>query len=265
VVFLPIIGPFASFLERRFSAPVEHESRYVSETDPTISDAAVAAISEETAHIIGRVIHQNMRAFSPPLPLPPGQPPVKVPTSNGEKDQDFDTLYRRNKRLEGEILGFALKVQAEPLEPGESERLNRLLSAIRHAVHSAKSLRDIRHDLREFTDSPRHNVYSYLDHFRSVMTQFYSEIYRLKTAGAAQAVFQDFAYLIKRIQEWHDQLHREIYSDIHRGQLADNEISSLLNVNRELLNSNMALLMALQEFSLNEDEAAALNQLPGVT
>ncbi len=69
---------------------------------------------------------------------------------------------------------------------------------------------------------------------------------------------------MRGVQAWHEQLHREIYSDIHGGQLADSEISTLLNVNREMSNSNMALVMALQDFSLKEEEAAALNQLPGL-
>ena len=265
VVFLPIMKPFARFLEGRFTARTEHESLFVGETDPKVTDAALAAIYAETARIIGRVIHQNMRVFSPSLPTPPGQLPVATTPERTDGDLPFAELYRKNKRLEGEILSFALKVQAEPLEADQSERLNRLLSSVRHAVHSAKSLRDIRHNLDEFSESPRNEVFTYLDHYRSVMTEFYGEIYRLRTDSQAGAVFQDFAHLINRVQAWHEQLHRKIYSDIHRGQLDDNEISTLLNVNRELSNSNMALVMALQEFSLKEDEAAALNQLPGLT
>lgn len=265
VVFLPIMQPFAAFLERRFAAIVQHESRYVSETNPTVSDAAIAAISEETAHIIGRVVQQNMRVFSPALPTPPGRLPVSTEISDSDEVHPYDELYRRNKKLEGEILSFALKVQAEPLEPEQSERLNRLLSSIRHAVDSAKSLRDIRHNLEEFVDSPRRQVNSYIDHFRSVMTEFYGAIYRLRAHGETKAVFQDFAEMMKRVQAWNEQLHREIYADIHNGQLADSDISSLLNVNRELFNSNKALVTALQEFSLKEDEAAAFDQLPGLT
>jgi hypothetical protein len=37
----------------------------------------------------------------------------------------------------------------------------------------------------------------------------------------------------------------------------------LLNVNREILNSNIELVMALREFSLKEGEATVLDQLPG--
>jgi phosphate:Na+ symporter len=265
VIFLPFIKLFARFLEQRFADTIRHESIYVHETAPGVPDAAIAAIGEETAHIIGRVIHQNMRVFSPALPVPPGKLPVAAPEIRERGEDSFNELYRRNKQLEGEILSFALKVQAEPLEPAQSERLNRLLSSVRHAVHSAKSLRDIRHNLEELSDSPRDEVSSYLDHFKSVMTEFYSEIFRLRTDDEARAVVQDFAHLLNRVQQWHEQMHREIYADIHRGVLGDNEISTLLNINREMLNSNTALVTALQEFSLKEGEAAALIQLPGVT
>ncbi len=265
VIFLPIMRPFARFLERRFRVAVQHESLFVSETTATVSDAAIEAITAETAHIIGRVIRQNMRVFTPALPTPPGKLPTEVPPQSVEEaDRSYDELYRRNKVLEGEILRFALRVQTQPLEPEQSERMNRMLAAIRHAVDSAKSLRDVRHNLEEFADSPKSDVSSYLDHFRSVMTEFYSEIYRLRTDVDSQPVFQDFAYLLKRIHGWHDQIHHEIYSDIHRGQLVDSEISSLLNVNREFLNSSTALVFALREFSLEEGEAVVLDQLPGV-
>ncbi len=59
-------------------------------------------------------------------------------------------------------------------------------------------------------------------------------------------------------------LHREIYADIRRGQLADNEISTLLNVNRELLNSNIALVVALQDFSLREVDVDMVGELSAV-
>ena len=254
IAFLPIMKPFAHFLERRFVVTVKHESLFVRETAATVSDAAIVAISEETAHIIGRVIRQNMRVFSPPLHTPPGRLPVKtVPRHDQEESRSYDDLYRRNKLLEGEILNFALQVQAAPLEPEQTERLNRLLSSVRHAVHSGKSLRDIRHNLEEFSDSTRAEVVACLEHFRTAMSEFYAQLFELRSSPDSQAVLQDYAYLMRRVQERHDQLHREIYQDIHRGQLGEHEISSMLNVNRELLNSNIALVTALREFALKED------------
>ena len=233
VIFIPLLAPFAAFLGRRFTTATRHESLFVDETTAAVPDAAITAISEETAHIIGRIIRHNMRVFTPPLPVPPGHLPVHTPVlHDGDQQRPFDELYRRNKMLEGEILGFAIKVQAEQLQPDQSERLNHLLAAVRQAVHSAKSLRDIRHNLDEFADSPRDEVNSYLDHFRSTMGAFYGELYRLRAAPDSQPIEQDYTALVTRINGWHDQLHREIYADIHADKLDDYEISSLLNVNR---------------------------------
>ena len=173
VIFLPVMRPFANFLGRRFEVIAKDESLFVNETSATVTDAAIAAITEETSHIISRVIRQNMRAFTPPLPTPPGRLPTDP---DGRADNDaivrFDDMYRRNKVLEGEIVSFALKVQTQRLEPEQSERLIGLLAAIRRAMNSAKSLRDIRHNLEEFVDSPNQYVNSYQEHFRSIMSAF---------------------------------------------------------------------------------------------
>ncbi|MBT8100250.1 MAG: Na/Pi symporter, partial [Gammaproteobacteria bacterium] len=227
VLFLPFIKPFARFLGRRFEARDPHENLFVGETPSTVPDAALRAISKETAHIIGRVIRHNLRAFTPALPTPPGQMPVAAPAASDDASISYEEGYRRNKKLEGEILSYALMVQAEPLEPDRAKRLSRLLSSVRHAVHSSKSLRDIRHNFDEIADSPRPDVYDYLDHFRSVMGEFYASIYRLRTAAIAKATIRDFAEMNDRAQLVHDHLHQQIYADIQSSQIGDNEISSL--------------------------------------
>ncbi len=265
VIFLPFMKPFARFLERRFVADVAEESLYVGETEATVSDAALSAISKETAFIISRVIRHNRLAFSPALPRPPGRPPLESSSHPHDDSRSFDEHYRRNKRLEGEILSFAIRVQGQPLAAEQSKRLNRLLSAVRHAISAAKSLRDIRHNLAELAESPRRELYAYTDYFRSVCTEFYGELYRLGSDTDAHAVVQDFAELLNRVHVGHEQMHSKIYADVQRGSLADAEISSLLNVNRGILNANTSLVLALQEFCLEEDEAATLNQLSDVT
>ena len=265
VVFLPFMKPFAHFLEGRFVADVAQESLYVGETEATVSDAALSAISKETAFIISRVIRHNRLAFSPALPRPPGRPPLESGSHPHDDSRSFDEHYRRNKRLEGEILSFAIRVQGQPLAAEQSKRLNRLLSAVRHAISAAKSLRDIRHNLAELAESPRRELYAYTDYFRSVSTEFYGELYRLGSDTDAHAVVQDFAELLNRVHVGHEQMHSKIYADVQRGRLADADISSLLNVNRGILNANTSLVLALQEFCLEEGEAATLNQLSDVT
>lgn len=263
MLFLPFVHVFARFLNGRFKGKVQRESRHLYEATSVVADAALAAIQEETGHLIARVINQNRRAFYPPLPAPPGACPVPYSGPLPDDALPFDKLYRGSKRLEGEILAFAVKLQARPLEQEESTDLNRLLSAVRFAVHSAKSLRDIRHNLEEFEDSPRTEVNAFREHVRSVMTGFYADLYRLPCSSGKETLFRDFSELLKRVHIWHDQLYREVILDISRNQIDEAEISSLLNVNRELLNSNIALIMAIKDFHLDAAQSEAFRQLPG--
>ena len=79
--------------------------------------------------------------FSPPLPLPPGLPPVESPETEVDPSKGFNAMYRLTKRLEGEILAFATQLQSQPMEEYESQRLTQLLSSIRDAVHSSNQTR----------------------------------------------------------------------------------------------------------------------------
>ncbi|MBT8132473.1 MAG: hypothetical protein KJO35_09410, partial [Gammaproteobacteria bacterium] len=263
LLFLPFIHIFARFLNRRFHRDTTRESRHLSEATPAVPDAALTAIEDETGHLVARVISQNMRAFHPSIPKPPGAYPIPYDGPVPGMQYTFDQLYRRTKRLEGEILAFAVELQTRSLDAAVSARLNQLLSAVRSAVHSAKSLRDIRHNLAEFEESPRAEVNAFLNHARDVMTKFYDEVFTLPGDVDSDIMFRDFAELLKHVHGWHDQLHREILTDISARHIDEAEISSLLNVNRGLLYSNIAIIMAIKDYHLESPQAEAFRQLPG--
>ena len=265
ILFLPLTGLMATQLNRLFVTAPTQEAKYVSEVSPEISEAAMAAMEEETARLIYSVTRQNMRVFRPPLPLPPGLPPVQSPEMETEDRRSFDEMYRWSKRLEGEILAFATRLQSQPMEEHESQRLTQLLSAIRDAVHSSKQLKDIHHNLEDFRDSPLVSVNTYLQHVHSVMSAFFGDLYQLRQAREQAVLFEDLVDLFQRARQRHDQLHHDIIEDVRSVQIPDEIISSLLNVNRELLNSNLSLLMALSYFHLDPEQADAIARMPGVS
>ncbi|MDJ0926661.1 MAG: Na/Pi symporter [Gammaproteobacteria bacterium] len=265
VIFVPIIKPFARWLERFGSERETSEAQYVREMVPEVSDAALAAIEQETAHLIARVVRQNMQVFSPPLPLPPGELPVDTNSAKDSELAKFDAMYDGTKRLEGEILRFATQLQRQPLNEAESRRLSQLLSAVREAVHSTKQLKDIRHNLEEFEDAPGPRINVYLDHFRSVMNSYFTDLFALRRAGQPHPRPEDIVELIQDVHGRHDQMHSEIYADISSGAVPEAVASSLLNVNREVLNSNLSLLSALTDYHLEPERALDLKRLPRTT
>ncbi len=264
LIFVPLLKPFAGWLEQRFVRPLPAMARYLPDVNPAVVDAGLQAIERETARLIARIIRLNMLAFSPPLPVPPGRLPVAVEQPE-EPSGRFGVLYDGTKQLEGEILSFAIRVQSQPLDESQSRRLSQLLSAGREAVHATKQLKDIRHNLREFEALGSPRLLAYLDHFRNVQGSFYAALYALRRAGQQGVRPEDLLECIQQVHAWHDELHGQIYADVSAGTIPQAETSSLLNVNRELLNSNLSLLTALADFHLTPEQALDFRRLPLTT
>lgn len=265
-IFLPFTSRFARFLESLFSAQMPAAAIYLGGVSPKLSEAALPAIERETARLIRHVIAQNMRVFQPPVPTPPGRVPVPGDEpSPGLLEQPFEQQYVATKRLEGEILAFATRLQSEPLDEEESQRLTQLLSAVRESVHSSKLLKNIQHNLDDFAASMSDPVLRYVDYFRTVMTAFYDDVYSLLRPGEDAVDVEDLVETIQEVHRRHDQMHGEIYASISGGSFPETQISSVLNVNREILNSNLALLMSLRDFHLGPAQAETIRQLPGLS
>lgn len=249
VIFLPIIVPFSRFLDRRFTSTVRAEALYVSQTVPDVAEAGLAAVTGETAHIISRVISFELKAFTPPLVMSSGRLPVELPTEPiGQRRGSSDDRYRRIKRLEGEILRFSLDIQKEQLAVTQTSLLTELLSSVRQSVRSAKAIKDIYHNLNDFVDSPKNSLNQYADEFRRRQSTFFDSVFELRASDTEGPIAQDFPELMKLIQALHDQMNAKLYEDIHQDRLQEDEISTVLNVNRELKISNEWLVGAIETY-----------------
>ncbi|MEM7611110.1 MAG: Na/Pi symporter [Pseudomonadota bacterium] len=257
LLFLPLIRPLAGFLRHRFVVEPHLESRFVSQTVASITEAGLAAVEGEVSYLVQRVIDQNRHVFSPPLDIPGSQEGVTSASSYWAGAFEYGQMYRKNKELEGEILEFVAQIQSQPIERAVTTRLNQLLSAARHAVHAAKSLSDVRHNLDELAQSIDPKLVKYHARFRTALEECYGFINEIGSADSAPVV-HDFAEANRLVQSVHDQIHDNIYADIRSNEIRREEISTLLNVNREFLVSNSSLLLALQELGLTETQVTTL-------
>ena len=177
-------------------------------------------------------------------------------------DADHDRCYAEIKQLEGEILGAAVALQSERLEEAESARLGQIISSIRGAVHAAKSMKDTHHDLAVFRESVNDRFNAFFGHFRQSVAEFYQRIESLKVAGIPSLRFEVLVQLKDLNEELHSRMHTRIYQEIHDGELEEVEISTLLNVNRELYISNQSVLTALADALLDERAAEEYGSIP---
>jgi phosphate:Na+ symporter len=266
VIFLPIIRPVASFLERRFTDAEQTVSRHLGAVAAALPEPALEAVELETAHLLQRVIQQNLLVVDPPIRIAKGRLPIG-PIDDGFEDlplrDGFATEYQATKRLEGEILGFTIQVQSSALEPAQSARVDRCQRAVREAVHAAKSLKDIENDLKRFEAASHPAQAAYGQRFRDVLTEFYLALFAIRTRDEDAVSLEDIIELNQLFHRGHEEIHRTIFDDIRRGRLEEEDISSLLNANRELFTSCRALVSAVAVFVLPPEQADTFESLPG--
>ncbi|MEJ2138329.1 MAG: Na/Pi symporter [Gammaproteobacteria bacterium] len=263
LIFVPFTAPFARQLERLIPARNRSEASYLHEVSEGVSEASVDAIERETSLLIARVVRLSMSAFEPELSMPPGNPPVKFWRGSQKRPhRPFDELYQATKQLEGELVEFTTRLQAEPLTAEQSERLGQLLGAAREAMHSAKAIKNIRHNLRDFAWSGNTIIDEYSDQFRQSTKDFLAELFKLRVDEKTAISFEDLVPLLSVIDERHETLHREVYADVRGKKIQQTDVSSLLNVNRELFLSNRSLIFALGYYYLDKQQAADLERMP---
>ncbi len=270
VMFLPLIGRFASWLEHRFTEAEASIGRHLADVAVDLPEAAVEAIRLETNHLMQRVLCQNLKVPEPEIPLPEGSLPVGIHEASAiatALESEFESAYAASKRLEGALITFATDAQAAPLEKSESDLITRCQFAAREAVHSSKSLKDVRGDLRAFALSHRPILNGYDSRFREIMEDFYTRLFQLRRAPTTDQAgggpeLEDLIVLNQLAHQRHKELHASIYEDVRADRLNEEEISSLLNANRELFNSNRALLSAIATITLPLEQAATFDLLP---
>ncbi len=263
ILFLPVMTPFSRFLERFFRSRRDNLVRHIRKQDIATPDLAVANIGRETGRLIDQVAALNQISFG--LPIAESFYVADVDRQGVrvfEADARHEACYAEAKELEGEILAFALLVQKVPLEAAEAARLGQLIPALRHAVVSAKSVKDTHADLKMFRDSENDTFNSFAGIFGRNVAEFYGQLSTLGPANSATLVFEALVSLKQRNESLHAATHTEIYRHIHSDALSRFQISTLLNVSREIYVSNQSLLQALAELLLDMTTADTYASLP---
>ncbi|MBT8102429.1 MAG: Na/Pi symporter [Gammaproteobacteria bacterium] len=263
VIFLPTIPLLSKWLDGRFRDDETPLLRHIKATDTAVAEAALENITRETLRLIDQAAALNQVT----LDLPPDH------TFYDSKDDrkgvcifspeiDYERCYAEIKQLEGEILRHALALQGRPLEADEAERLSQIIPSIRNAVQAAKSMKDIYADLELFRGSVNDRFNAYFGQFREAAREFYEALDSLRNSDVPAMRFESLVDIKKKSEDLHNRMRHRIYNEVSRGELSEVEISTLLNVNRELLVANQSLASALADALLNMESSRDFASLP---
>ncbi len=263
LLFLPTIGPLSRRLELLF---VDHDAalvRYIRRSDVAVPEVAIQNLRRETWRLIDQAAALNQLCFGL-------RPTRSFYASDNDRagvalflpGASYDRGYDSLKHLEGAITEYALEVERQPLDPEESAQLGQVFTAIRDAAHAAKTIRDTRHDLEAFRDSVNDHFNAYLHKFRDAAREFYEPLDSLRNLDHSSARFERLVDLQHKNEALHAKIHADIYDEVVVDGIQQDEISTVLNVNREFYNANQGLLSAIADVLLDPQMAEDFRAVP---
>lgn len=251
ILIFPFIGLFARLLLKLFPDKEKKLTEYLQNLTPQVSDAAVQGIRKEVLHLVEEALRHNLSVLKIDQKL------VFTEQEDGEEKKarwSLDERYENLKLLQAEIFNFAAKVQSGDVEERDSDDLNRYLHCARVAMHSAKSLRDIKHDFDSFDSSDNEFMYNKNMEFRKRLISLYLQVIDLIPEEKHETIAGSIARIRQHLTTEDKAFVKEIGEATTKELLKELDVSTLLMANRAFIQSAVQILSALRETLLTKEE-----------
>jgi len=254
ILFYFFLDGFAVFLEKRFISNTQNATYFIQNLSIDMLADSIELMEKEIGLFIYRVIYLNREAF---------QIKQENETDNVYKNYikeksfftglSYSEKYNEIKKAHGEILLVYSKIIAEPLHRTDLKRLNQLMSSVRSAMYSAKAMKDIIEDRKEFSNSVNEVKFDIYKLIHQQLSTFYDNANLILLETDQDKIFQNLAGLMETIQQEYEQRIKNTYQEASKTIIKGIDISTLFNASRELYTSSEALIKALKIYLLDEE------------
>ena len=253
-IFLPFLAFISKHIKNAFQDRKGSETLYIKNVDQNVPVIPFDAIEKEIKHMIIQVIKLNMHILNIPLKdqasiLGKYKELVAVGMPKRER-------YEYIKRLESEIISFSFDLKQVELSGEETSKLALWAASVRNLVHSARSLKSIRHDLANLVRLDDMGSYENKKELIKNTKSLYKNLVDLLSEEDRDSIFEQLAVLENANESMHDHLVEYIYQKYADG------ISTPLNVVREIYSSNKALINAFKEYKFDIANITTFDNLP---
>jgi phosphate:Na+ symporter len=261
IVFMPFIGLFARFLE--WLVPEEKDGGYCSYirgVPARVTEAAIEAVRKELGHLILQAVRVNLHCFKI------GEDDV-FPAAEERRPQPrqvFEDEYAVLKRADGEVMSYIYAALNTSVGEADNKQLTHLNHAVRNVTYAVKFIKDIRHNLAEFRHSPSDAVVASLAEMQNEIRIIYRKLVALVSGDMPELIVDHYLELKRQLRGEYERFVSNSYAVSAEGRVDNEEMSSLLNVNRAVYLSTSALLEAVRVL-LNIEETPAITAAPVIS
>ncbi len=248
-LFIPFLRPYSSWIGQRFISDKESTTA-LTDIPVTVPEAAINACQSHVKKLLVSALAINLRNFRVhPEKLTLSPPATTVLAEASARGQSFERRYEMLKQSEGELLRYATQLQQQALNDEQANNLLALLDCARDAVYAVKTLKDIRLNLMELRHALKVPLQQFSQQYQNNLKAFYQRLLELLAGGHDSDYIQEQLHQLSQINE---QLHQQLHSDIRHSSrelaIAPEQLSTLLNVNREIWHSGHNLLRAIEHW-----------------
>lgn len=255
ILFFPFIGIYSKLLMKLFPDKNLQLTKYIHNLTEEVPEAATTGIQKEVIHLINDTLRFNLSILEIDQQL------VFTQKEDKPKKGTVEEHYENLKLLQAEIFTFASRVQAGKLEEEDSKNLNRYLHAARMGMHSAKSMKDIKHNFEAFESDDNEFIYNQNLDFRKRLIQLYLRVVLLFDEEEHEDIAGEMAKLLKHINKEDKELVSAVQKVATNKSISEMQVSEMLMVNRVFIQSSRQVLAAIREVLLTEHELAMFDSL----
>lgn len=256
IAFLPFLKPLGRGLQKLFRKG-DRKSIFISNRPIEVPDISLELLRSEVLSLLQHVLIFGRTLF--------GSREPDVHTHYYQKEFDnlpLDKQYEYIKIQHGEVFDYYIRLQAGNLQTQETVLAERLITAARNAVYAAKSFKDTMSDVEEFSESGKDKKFMLFAETQQQTVAFAANMERMLFETSANKA-ADLLSFYTQVQQHYSLNIRHIYTGIVTEGLQEIEVTSAINLNREITTAFKSLTMAAKDLLLDEKEAAAFEELPG--
>jgi len=250
LIFLPFTTQFSSWIERLIKDKTEHPTQYIHKTSPEVAEAGLEALQKETAYVLQLCMLHNLKQLSiRPIKLFDQEVLSSLNKKTNKKD-----LYTLIKSIQSESFLYTSKIKINDLNEAEVLRLNQFLHSIRYAAASAKSIKDIAHELEYLQNCKSDYILSELKKMTDFMLDSYNVFYNLLQGMEPE---KNLAKIIKhnaKIIAKDKNSVLKLSQRINENQLNAEEVASFISFTRNFTLSNRQLSLSVKDYLLDVGE-----------
>lgn len=261
IIFYPFLERFGDFLENYFSDMNLNSCMYISKVSSKVPDVAMDAVEKEVNLFMTRISVLNLNAFHVDN-FVINHPDFNEFTNTKSRAKH---LYMKNyeecKEAEGEIYAFYAAMRKENMEEENERRMEHLVLAVRNAMYSAKSMKDVLHNRISFRESSNDLKYDYYKLFQEKLIRFYNEVNRIMFMQGKSICFGELVQLLEQVHQEYVTLNQKIYDQVGEVNFSAIDFSTQLNLNREIFSSKKSFIQSMKFILLDEKQIADFDSL----